>query len=642
MEKVLRWKARPLAWLALLLVLALVAAAVGFARTSTRSPAPDRPGIGLATGDEETPVPRMPATQFRVSTFNLLGAGHTKPGGDKPGYASGYTRMGWSVELLRDYRIDIVGFQEMRPIQFSRFMELSGKTWGIYPGNQLADAAMANSIAWRKDTWNLLQASTIQIPYFEGSLIRMPYLLMENRETGQRFWFANFHNPANPKKYGDQEKWRDKATALEIGLVNRLHEADPSIPFVMTGDFNEREEFFCKMVSKTPLRAANGGGITPEGTCVPPKKMPVDWILGTDPEVGFTGYRALRTPLVEKTTDHPLVFSDASVAPLTARRAPTTRVIAISVEGLRSLALTKLPPEEIRALTKLMTQGVSTLNARTVEERTTSLPNDVSMFSGRRVTASLDGHGIFSEADTGETVHQRAGHYVSSAFDIVHNFGRSTALYANRENLDLADRTWDATNGGTDPHGLDDGRDKIGTYVADTDADALVEAMVTKLADRPSALTFLQLALPDRAGHADGFLSPEYLDAVKHTSRLVGRVLRTVNDSPKLAGRTVVVLTSEHGGVRTSHSDPTLLENYRVPFAVWGAGVAEGANLYDLNPHLTPPGTSRAGYDSPPPVRNAFLANLVTMLLRMPAVPGSRFNQQQDLNVFPVPSTPVP
>jgi hypothetical protein len=119
-------------------------------------------------------------------------------------------------------------------------------------------------------------------------------------------------------------------------------------------------------------------------------------------------------------------------------------------------------------------------------------------------------------------------------------------------------------------------------------------------------------------------------------------VLRTVNDSPKLAGRTVVVLTSEHGGVRTSHSDPTLLENYRVPFAVWGAGVAEGANLYDLNPHLTPPGTSRAGYDSPPPVRNAFLANLVTMLLRMPAVPGSRFNQQQDLNVFPVPSTPVP
>jgi hypothetical protein len=636
MEKALRWRSRPLTWLALLLLLALVAAAVGFARTSS-SPSADRPGIGLATGDDEPAVPRMPATQFRVSTFNLLGAGHTAPGGDKPGYASGYTRMGWSVQLLHENAIDVVGFQEMRPVQFSRFMELAGKEFGIYPGNQLADAAMANSIAWRKDTWNLLQVNTIQIPYFEGSLIRMPYLLLENRVTGQRFWLANFHHPANPPKYGNQEKWRDKATALEIGLVNRLHDEDPSIPFVMTGDFNEREEFFCKMAKGTPLRAANGGGVTAAGLCVPPLQMPVDWILGTDPTVGFTGYHALRTPLVQKTTDHPLVFSDAGVVPLTARQSAATRVVAISVEGLRSLALTKLPASEIPALTKLLTKGAATLNARTVQERTTSLPNDVSMLSGRRVTASLDGHGIFSEADTGETVHQAAEHYVSSVFDIVHNFGRSTALYANRENLDLVDRTWDAANGGTDPHGLDDGRDKIGTYVVDTDADALVDAMVTRLASKPSAFTFLQLALPDRAGHADGFLSTAYLDAVKHSSRLVGRVLRTINASPTLAGHTIVVLTSEHGGVKKSHTDPNLLENYRVPFLVWGPGVAQGANLYDLNPHYTPPGSSRAGYDSPPPIRNAFLANLVTMVLRMPAIPGSRFNREQDLNVFATP-----
>jgi len=161
--------------------------------------------------------------------------------------------------------------------------------------------------------------------------------------------------------------------------------------------------------------------------------------------------------------------------------------------------------------------------------------------------------------------------------------------------------------------------------------------MVTRLAARPSAFTFLQLALPDRAGHADGFLSTEYLDAVKHTSRLVGRVLRTINDSPTLAGHTIVVLTSEHGGVKKSHTDPTLLGNYRVPFLVWGPGVAQGKNLYELNPHYTPPGTSRAGYDSPPPIRNAFLANVVTMVLRLPAVPGSRFNREQDLNVFATP-----
>lgn len=635
MEKAVRGRSRPMVALALLVVLALLVAAIGYAR-STSSPG-KRPGIGLATGDEEPAVPRMPATQFRVSTFNLLGAGHTGPGGDKPGYASGYTRMGWSVQLLREHAIDIVGFQEMRPIQHDRFMELTAKSWGIYPGDQLTNAAGANSIAWRKDTWNLIQAYTIRIPYFEGNLIRMPYLLMENRETGQRAWFANFHNPASPPKYGDGEKWRDQATVLQIGLVNRLREADPSIPIVMTGDMNEREEYFCKMARKTSMRAANGGGITAAGVCVPPVKMAVDWIFGSGPEVGFTGYRALRTELVQKTTDHPLVISDASVAPVPVRQTVATRVIAISVEGLRSIAFSKLPPEEIPALTRLLTKGASTLNARTVYERTTSLPNDVSMLTGRRVTASMNGHGIFSEADTGETAHQAAEHYVSSVFDIVHNFGRGTAVYANRQNLDLVDRSWSAAHGGIDLHGLDDGRDKIGTYVADPDAGALVDAMVAKLASKPSAFTFLQLAQPDRAGHAHGFLSDEYLDAVRQTNRLVGRILRTISASPRLTGHTMVVLTSEHGGVKRGHTDPTLLANYRVPFIVWGPGVVQGENLYTLNPHYTAPGSSRAGYDSPPPIRNAFLANFVTMVLQLPSVPGSRFNREQDLNVFVAP-----
>ena len=635
MEQRLRRRARPKVALALVVVLALVVAAVGFAR-STGSP-DNKPGIGLATGDQEPAVPRLPATQFRVSSFNLLGAGHTVPGGDKPGYASGYIRMGWSVQLLRDHAIDIVGFQEMRPIQHSRFLDLTAKSWGTYPGAQLTDAAGANTIAWRKDTWNLIQANTIQIPYFEGNLIRMPYLLMENRETGQRVWFANFHNPASPPKYGDGEKWRDRATVLQIGLANRLRDADPSIPIVFTGDMNEREEYFCKLVRKTALRAANGGGVTAADVCVPPAKMAVDWIFGSGPEVGFTGYRALRTPLVQKTTDHPLVLSDASVAPMPVRQTAATRVIAISVEGLRSIAFSKIPPEEIPALTRLLNRGASTLNARTVHERTTSLPNDVSMLTGRRVTSSMDGHGVFSEGDNGGNVHQSAEHYVSSVFDIVHNFGRGTALYANRPNLDLVDRSWSATHGGIDPHGLDNGRDKISTYVVDPDADRLVDAMVDRLATKPRAFTFLQLALPDRAGHAHGFLSEEYLASVRHTSRLVGRILRAIFASTRLDGHTMVVLTSEHGGVRRGHTDPAMLENYRVPFAVWGPGVAKGENLYALNPHYTAPGSHRAGYDSPAPIRNAFLANFVTMVLQLPSVPGSRFNREQDLNVLVAP-----
>jgi len=65
--------------------------------------------------------------------------------------------------------------------------------------------------------------------------------------------------------------------------------------------------------------------------------------------------------------------------------------------------------------------------------------------------------------------------------------------------------------------------------------------------------------------------------------------------------------------------------------------VVKGENLYTLNPHYTAPGAGRAGYDSPAPIRNAFLANFVTMVLQLPSVPGSRFNREQDLNVLVAP-----
>ena len=109
------------------------------------------------------------------------------------------------------------------------------------------------------------------------------------------------------------------------------------------------------------------------------------------------------------------------------------------------------------------------------------------------------------------------------------------------------------------------------------------------------------------------------------SSRLVGCILDAVRSDSRLRGRTTVVLTADHGGGGLSHhhSDPTLRRNYRVPFLVWGAGVARGANLYALDPVRVSPGTGRPGYAARPPVRNLDLATLVTTLLGYPAVPGA-------------------
>lgn len=629
MERTERWMSRRTAIVVTALVAALLAALV----VHTRLAGPgDEPDAGLSRSDDNPATPML-ATQFRVSTFNLLGAGHTAPGGDRYGeYTDGYTRMGWSVQLIEKHALSVVGFQEMRPVQFRRFRELTGTAFGIFPGAELADAAMANSIVWRRDVWRLVEKRTIQIPYFEGDLVRMPYVLLENRRTLQRAWFSNFHNPANPPKYGNQEVWRDKATELEIGMVNQLRRDFPTTPVFLLGDFNEREEFFCRVARRTGMNAANGGGIDADRRCVPPDTMPVDWIMGT-PDVGFTQYAALRTALVRRTTDHPLVISDASIAPASVQASPVRHVVVIAVDGLRSGPFTVLPASDIPALARLRENGASTLNARTVAERTTALPNLTSLLTGRRVTPAVGGHGVAGERDSGSTVHAAAGRYTSGVFDLVHNFAGSTALFSSRPATALLDRSWDAANGGQDPYGLDDGRDKITSFVVNRDNHALARSVADQLATRPRTLTVVQLDEPDRAGHATGFAGALYDDAVQRTDRQVARILGAVNRNPATRGRTLVLLTSTHGGKGFAHTDPRNLATMRVPLVAWGPGVERGGDLYALNPHYADPGRAYVGYDGSP-IRNALVANLALTALRLPSIPGSTLGFRQDLNVY--------
>ncbi len=102
-----------------------------------------------------------------------------------------------------------------------------------------------------------------------------------------------------------------------------------------------------------------------------------------------------------------------------------------------------------------------------------------------------------------------------------------------------------------------------------------------------------------------------------------------------LRERVVLVLTADHGGApgRKQHSDETDPRNYTVPFLTWGAGVARGADLYDLNEERVEPGANRPGYEGRPPIRNTDLASLVTTLLGHRAVPGGLLPGTEPLRV---------
>ncbi len=129
-------------------------------------------------------------------------------------------------------------------------------------------------------------------------------------------------------------------------------------------------------------------------------------------------------------------------------------------------------------------------------------------------------------------------------------------------------------------------------------------------------------------------MSAQYVQAVADTDAWIGQVLDSIVADPDLTGTTTVIVTTDHGGIGTIHSDATLPANYTVPFFVWGVGVDEGANLYSLNGDRADPGTERPDYSpSTQPIRNAEAGNLATALLGLPAIPNSQINNNQSLDI---------
>lgn len=302
-----------------------------------------------------------------------------------------------------------------------------------------------------------------------------------------------------------------------------------------------------------------------------------------------------------------------------AREVPDDRrVLAISVDGLNPAALHRLGRGRTPTLHRLLAEGASTRDARTERELTLTLPNHTGMVTGRRIDPSRGGHGVtWNTHRPGTTVQRAAGHGVASVFSVVHAAGGESVVFTGKDKFTIFDRSW--------PAGVTD-------LTYDEDPLALVKAARRDLRSEDRALTFVHLATPDVAGHEHGFMSRRYLEAVAATDAHIARLVRAVEADAELRREVVVVLTADHGGKGEDHFDPTRYADFRVPFLVWGPGIAP-ADLYALNPDRRAPGRSRTSYAGSQPVRNGDLANVVTGLLGLDPVPGSEFGVTDPLDV---------
>jgi endonuclease/exonuclease/phosphatase family metal-dependent hydrolase len=147
---------------------------------------------------------------------------------------------------------------------------------------------------WKTADWEAVWKSTVTIPFMRNQPRPQPVVRLRNISTGAELYMINVH--LSP---GNMEADRDRATALIIKTIRDLQ--PDGLPILLTGDFNEHGEVFCKVVRRTELEAALGGSSSGDACTVPPRAR-VDWIFGSK---GTFGPVAIdQGVLVRRTTDH--------------------------------------------------------------------------------------------------------------------------------------------------------------------------------------------------------------------------------------------------------------------------------------------------------------------------------------------------
>ena len=265
-------------------------------------------GSWLTPAPPTTPPPTTPTqpakgkTRFVVSSFNVLGSSHTDRG--QRGYASGVVRIRQVAELIPAKDIDVVGFQEFQPDQAREFQRIAGGEFGTFPGPSKRHLGSHNTIAWRKDTWSLVESYTVDMPSHQGRMQPSPVVRLKNKHTGQEVYFTNFHN-APGFHINQQQHWRDKATTQQVALINKLKRS--GLPVVVTGDMNEKANYHRRLTNEAGMDSANelkNGAL--------PRALYVDWIFGSQ-DVTFKGYHRERQSVLRKISDHGMLVSKVVV-----------------------------------------------------------------------------------------------------------------------------------------------------------------------------------------------------------------------------------------------------------------------------------------------------------------------------------------
>lgn len=238
---------------------------------------------------------RVREISFRIATFNVLASQHT----DGPG---GWPDSGWrsaqAVGYIKSAHVSIVGLQEVKSGQLNALT--AGTGFEAWPGGSDPD----NSVIWDPAQFEFVSGDAYYIRFMHGTRPQT-ILRLRHKATRQEIYVLNTHVSAGGGQYAAS---RAAGHQSAVSTVNRLKSED--IPIFLTGDMNDREVFFCRVVPPTGMVAAAGGSTA--GGCRPPGRMPVDWIVAT-PQVSFSNFVNDTSTLSRRISDHHFVSATATI-----------------------------------------------------------------------------------------------------------------------------------------------------------------------------------------------------------------------------------------------------------------------------------------------------------------------------------------
>lgn len=106
---------------------------------------------------------------------------------------------------------------------------------------------------------------------------------------------------------------------------------------------------------------------------------------------------------------------------------------------------------------------------------------------------------------------------------------------------------------------------------------AIANAASQYIKEKKPNFLFVHLHDVDSVGHKVGHATPEYYAAIERTDTHIGTILRSIEEAG-MAKSTVVLFTSDHGGVNKGHGLISMNE-MQIPWIIKGPGIQKNKEL---------------------------------------------------------------